>query len=268
LTNVLWLYWESSPSGEPDYIRLCRKSMKVHATSYEVVLVTPDNLKQFLPDIPDRVFDIERGTMDDPRQRRIDAIPQRADFIRAFLLEKYGGIYVDSDAISLGDLGGYFSLLRQYDFLAVRRSSFGKTHISVGFMGARRGGTVVSEYVTQLKDRLQGDLSYEWNEIGQSLLTPIFDRHRDIVFEVPEKEIQPVTWENARSLFVSTSHKLDEIITPRTRVFMLYHGPFERELRNVGMNELYFSPMLVSQAFRHALPEWAFNEVQKGYVSH
>jgi hypothetical protein len=238
--------------------------MKVHATNYEVVLVTPDNLKQFLPDIPDRVFDIERGTMDDPRQRRIDAIPQRADFIRAFLLEKYGGIYVDSDAISLGDLSGYFSLLRQYDFLAVRRSSFGKTHISVNFMGSRPGGTVVSEYVTQLKDRLRGGLSYEWNEVGQDLLTPIFNRHRHIVFEVPEKEIQPVTWENARSLFVSTSHKLDEIITPRTRIFMLYHGPFKRELRNVGMKELYFSGMLVSAAFRHALPEWAFNEVQKG----
>ncbi len=186
-------------------------------------LVTPDNLKRFLPDISYKIFDLAlapRGRIDrffrGGRKRR--AIAQRADFIRAFLLEKYGGIYLDSDAILLGSLDRYFALLDRYDFFAVRRQSFGRNHISVGFMGSRAHGAVISEYTDALRQRLTKKLDLEWNEVGAAMLTPIFDSHAESIYSVPEPELQPISFEVADSKFADKATKLSDILAKDARV--------------------------------------------------
>jgi len=270
MTSTLWLYWETPKGvGEvPPHILLCRKSIAVHARSHEVVLVTPDNLRGYLPDISGRIFEIEaqpNGRVDryfNRRGRKVSAIAQRADFVRAFLLEKYGGLYIDSDTLLLADPAPYLALLESYDFFAVRRSSRGKTHVSVNFYGSRPHGVIVSEYAELLRRRLKGSPYYHWNEVGAAMLTPVVERHRAISFDIPEQEIQPVTFETAEHLFLETSVNFEDVVAPEARAFMLYHGPFKGPLKNTGLDELYRSDMLVSKAFRAAIPEEAYLELR------
>lgn len=268
MTNTLWIYWEM-PKGQtelPPHIALCRKSMEIHMSGGELQLVTPDNLQRFLPNISSKIFDLAitpKGRIErlfrGHRKRR--AIAQRADVIRAFLLERYGGFYIDSDAILLGKLDRYFSLLDRYDFCAVRRESFGRSHVSVGFMGSRAHGTVISEYTEALEARIAKSLDIEWNELGAALLTPIFDRHTDSVYAIPERELQPVTFEVADSKFPDESIELRDILAEDARVFMLYSGPFKSSLRGADMEALYRGSMLISKAFRAGIPEEAFQEL-------
>lgn len=267
MNRTLWLYWET-PKGMrdlPAHIALCRKSVEIHARGVSAVLVTPDNLREYLPKISRRIFDIEaipKGRIDrhlHRGRRKASAVAQRADFVRAFLLEKYGGFYIDSDAILLADPAPFFSLLDTYDCCVTMRGSFGKTHASVGFYGSRAMGAVISEYANCLRKRLEGPLQYTWNEVGAAMLTPIIDRYhyRASVYAIPEAEVEPVPFEVAGSMFVDRSIKLEDVISPGTRIFMLYHGPFGNALRGMGMKELYRSDMLISKVFRAAIPETA-----------
>lgn len=268
--GMLWLYWETprGASEAPAYIALCRQSVTVRASRHRVVVVTPDNLDDYLPGLPRRLFEIEAepvGRLDKyfhKRRRRVSAIAQRADFVRAFLLEKYGGFYLDSDAILLADPEPYFSLLDSFDFCVTRRNSFGKAHVSVNFYGSRAGGIVISEYARLLRQRLAGPLQYDWNEVGAAMLTPIVDGHQEIVFNIPESEVQPVTFERASEVLLNTSVELADVVSRDTKIFMLYNGLFQGPLKDADI--LYGSKMLVSQAFRAAIPEETYHEWRIG----
>lgn len=101
--------------------------MERKAVGYTLKVVTSDNLRDYLPDLPDRVFRIALQPRRkwqkyfSRRARRAAAIALRADYIRAFLLERYGGLYVDSDAIVLEDLAPYFEDMERVGFLVMRR---------------------------------------------------------------------------------------------------------------------------------------------------
>lgn len=268
--GTIWLYWETRKGDSlvPPYIALCRKSVEVHAKHHDIRLVTPTNVREYLPDISSRVFEIEAeplGRFDlyfNRGRRRWSAVAQRADFIRAFLLERYGGLYMDSDALLLADPEPFISLLTSTEFFAVRRSSHGKSHVSVSFYGSRPGGSIISEYANRLRERLAGSLYYSWNEIGAEMLTPITERHPGKFFAIAEHEVQAVTFEDAETMFHHVGLHLDKVAGPDTRVFMLYNGPFRHALKDIDLEKLYRSEMLVSQAFRAAIPEWAFREIR------
>ena len=261
MKNILWIYWENPPNQPlPSHIALCRKSMELNLRSAELRLVTRSNLREYLPDLPERIFDIRlapRGRFEKyfgKTRRRVAAMAVQVDFIRAFLLERYGGFYIDSDAILLGDLDAYFGLLEAYDFCVTRRNSFGKTYATVNFYGSRAGGVVISQYAEALRRRLDGPLDFEWNDAGSTMLTPIVDEHREITFEIPESEVLPVTFEHADRVFTDRHLELDTILSRETRIFMLYSDPFRTTFKDWTARQLYESPILLSQAFRRAIP--------------
>ena len=263
MDRTLWIYWENAPGTvqPPPHIRLCHRIMRARATQdgYALQLVTPENVRNYLPDLPTRLALIAllpRGRIEAlffRARRRNAAIALRADYIRAFLLERHGGIYIDSDAVVLGDIKPYFEEVERAGFLVTRRSSHGKTHASVGFYGSIAGGTVIREYAEALRRRLTGPLDYDWNEVGAAMLTPIVDRHADSVAVLNERQIQPVTFEEADVVFNRTDLNLDNVIHPETRVFMLYNGPFKGRLAGLDEDALCAGPKLVSQAFRRGL---------------
>lgn len=231
-------------------------------------LVTPQNLATYLPGYPHRLFKIAAEPLRridkyfNRRGRRTRAIAQRCDYVRALLLEKYGGFYIDSDAILLADLTPYFERLDTYDFCIMRRSSFGKTQVSNGFYGSHPGGTVISEYASQLRRRLAGRLEYSWNETGTDILTPIVNQHRDTTFDIPEREVHPIAYENAKDAFIDRSLELGRVVASDTRMIMLWGHLLRDQLRGISLDELFRGDMLISQAFRAAIPEKAFLELE------
>lgn len=274
--GILWLYWENprGEAGPPPFITLCRKSIELHAGGHDIRVVTPQNLATYLPNYPHRLFKIAAeplGRIDkyfNRGGRRTRAIAQRADYVRALLLEKYGGIYLDADAILLADLTPYFDLLATHDFSIVRRTSSRQKHISNGFYGSHPGGIVISEYVRELRERLAGRLEYQGNEVGRDMLTPIVNRHQDVVFEIPEQDVHPVPFDDAEHAFINRSLELEDVLAPSTRIFMLWGHLLRDQLRGISLDELYRSDMLISKAYRAAIPEDAFLELKQSVPSY
>ncbi len=268
MKRIVWVYWENRHGQrEPAYITLCRWTMLYRLKSAVLVIVTPENMDKYIPGLSDRTKDIQvdiRGRAD--RALRKFGKPSRknvavkCDVIRASLLQRYGGIYIDADTVLLDDLAYYFELFDQYEMICTKRSSHGKRHNSVGFYGARANTGVINQYVERQRAILQNSRELHYNELGASLITEIIRENQASVYNIPEKEIQPIPFEEARSRFTDTGLKPDEIVANNQRVFMLFNGPFENELKNLDIEAIYKSDMLVSKVFRKALPEDVFEQ--------
>ncbi len=110
----IWMYWE----GEcPVWIEACMATIFTHAA--DVRLITPAEF--------DKMWDLDR----DINLTRL-RIPHRADFIRAFLLARYGGLWIDADCIVINSLEPVLELLTDADFLAFSER---QGDISNSFMG-------------------------------------------------------------------------------------------------------------------------------------
>jgi len=108
--RIVWQYWENTPEyseGIP-YIDLCHQTVEKHQTSgtgYKLVRLSPDNLSNYLTDPHDAIKNFK------PNQ-----ISQKADYIRAKILCKYGGIWLDSDTVVVKSLDPLFDMLEKYQF--------------------------------------------------------------------------------------------------------------------------------------------------------
>jgi len=244
----VWIYWEN-PQGRseaPSYIALCREILVKNCSSCAVTLVTPENLSDYLPDIPWNLNSICLNS--NPYET---CIALKCDFIRAFLLERYGGIYIDSDAIALRDLGSVFDLFDEWDFIGMRRTSSKTKHISVGFYGSRAGGKVISLYAEKLRRMLAERSTSEWDDAGAWAITPIVDEFSEDCYLFPENRIQPIT-PRTKNAFLSREELLENYLKPDPLMFMLFHKVFENQLRDWSVDDFLSGDILLSKIFRYA----------------
>ena len=87
----IWMYWENKKGyKKPAYLDLALETIKKNSGDYELVLLDEKSVESYI-------------TLS-PFVKRISAIVQRSDIIRFNLLNKYGGIWLDSDMILLRDI--------------------------------------------------------------------------------------------------------------------------------------------------------------------
>jgi hypothetical protein len=182
MEHVIWQYWETR-GRKPAFIeglhRLARRN-----SGCEVVLVTPETLRRYLPDLPREVL-------------RIKQIAHKADMIRSMLVARHGGMWLDSDAIVLHDLNWLFDLLNTHEFICFNDQ--GKLEeirpwVRVNCFLSRPDGHVVREWVRHQHTKFPRT-KYGWEEIGSELLHPICLAESNRVKVLPFEMICPVPWD-------------------------------------------------------------------------
>ncbi|MGF1685716.1 hypothetical protein L4C36_03365 [Photobacterium japonica] len=250
---------------------LSRWTMLNNLSDCMVIFVNPDNIEKYLPGINQLVDGIEvevRGRLDrfcrhfTPSNRKNIAV--KCDVIRSLLLYYYGGVYLDADAIVLDDFNKYFDLLEQHQFIIPQRQSHNKDHMSISFYGSTAKGKIITLYTQAIKQRLSQNKEVAYNELGAGMLTPIVKAHQDAAYIFDESETQPITYENSVSHFLSTDLNPEDILPKEQIIFMLFNDPFQGEMKNILIQDLYHSDMLISKIFRKAIPEEAFNHLLRG----
>jgi hypothetical protein len=225
----LWMYWEGDC---PDWIRMCQQTVLAHASN--VRLLSPGDF--------DRLRDIDR----DIDLGRLGAA-HRADFIRAFLLARYGGLWIDSDCIAMQPLDSILERLDDYDFVAHRERS---GMISNGFIGARQGSEIASALYARLCATLRSHRPIGWISLGGEPLTDILNHTSARWRELPCEAVQPVCWTNPGEFFaVREPAEHDALIQERAICYMLSNVAVQRfRAENPGADL-----MAENTFFRHLL---------------
>src|SRR5689334_3269690 len=91
---AIWLAWTGT-NRLSDLLALCLISVVRHnGADFEVVVVTPENPRQYVD--PHPAYDYL-------------SLVHRADYLRLYLLHRYGGIYLDMDTIGLRPLTAIYA---------------------------------------------------------------------------------------------------------------------------------------------------------------
>ena len=185
----IWIYWE----GEcPPWIKECRQTIFAHAA--DVRLVTPDEFERL------------REVDSDIDLKRLSP-PQRADFIRAFLLARFGGLWVDSDCLVMQPLQPLLNLLSKNDFLFHRERS---GLVSNGFIGACAGSNIAATLYRRLCEILRSGRPLGWCSLGSEPLTEIIGTSNVQRYELQCELIQPVCWSRPE-VFFQIDHPADHL---------------------------------------------------------
>lgn len=197
----VWLYWEGDL---PDWINECQKTVFAHASN--VRLLTPETFNE----LRDSDLDINIDNL---------YVAHRADFIRAFLLAKFGGLWVDSDCLVLKPLKSIIDLLAKYDFFGYRERS---GEVTNNFMGASENSVLAAKYYQRLCDILRSKEKIEWLTLGSKALTATLNENSIPWKELNVEVIQPVCWSNPAAFFQKrddTGHRL--VLNPLSYCYML-----------------------------------------------
>jgi hypothetical protein len=99
---VLWTYGWGKNESMPPYIKACHYTMKVNS-GCKLVVVTPDNVNEYIKDLPKTFYDL--------------IPPHQADIFRIDILYHYGGMYLDGDTVVMKSLLPLFNLLNKVDLV-------------------------------------------------------------------------------------------------------------------------------------------------------
>ena len=185
----IWLYWEGACA---DWIRVCQETILAKAPTARIL-----SWSDF-----DQLWDSDR----DLNLSRLH-VAHRADFARAFLLQRYGGLWIDSDCILMQPLDDLLGKLGEFDFLAHRERS---GYFSNGFIGAKPDSRIAQIFYQRICKTLRSKQPLGWMSLGGQPLTETLKNAGAPLLELDCRQVQPICWSHPEKFFTIASESAHE----------------------------------------------------------
>lgn len=193
IDNNLFVYWEGP---QPDYIRLCIDTMKAHAQgSLDVYEVNRE------------MFDtLYAADLDADKSINFDWLTpvQRSDFIRVYLLQRFGGTYLDADCIAMHSLNPLIENAEQTGFCVAEQRD---NEPQLNFVISAARHPVITDVYNRILDILrkgpQPDLA--WLALGTHVLIPAIEANPETVTWIPAESVTPIHWPDQALFFERTT---------------------------------------------------------------
>jgi hypothetical protein len=107
---IIWQYWETLPGKKkPGYIDLCLDSVYHNCNKcFNIIVLDNKSIFQYLPEL--------NKSMQKNKLNKL-LLPQKVDYYRYCLLEKYGGVWIDADILVLKCILPYYQKLEVHDYV-------------------------------------------------------------------------------------------------------------------------------------------------------
>ena len=178
----VWMYWEGDC---PDWIHACQRTVLDHAK--DVRLITPEEFAR----LRDVDADIDLSSLH---------TAHRADYVRAFLLAKFGGLWIDSDCVVIRSLEPILDLVAQHDFVGFKER---QGHVANNLMGARPASTIARAYYQRVCGILRSGRRLAWMTIGSEALTIVLGESDIPWYRLGYELVQPICWSDPAAFFAA-----------------------------------------------------------------
>jgi hypothetical protein len=245
--DTIWMYWEGPM---PAYIALCYQTVSVH--NDQVVLL-------------DRTgFDI---LFVEDRDIPIDslALNHKSDFIRAYLIKHYGGLYIDADCVVMQNLSPLLDLAQRHGFVGYREPL---GYMSCNFMASVPDGAVITEHYQQVCTAVRSKQKLDWLDLASIPMNVAIARHPNSNYQLPGSLIMPMAWTDSDQLALRRSDiEHDKNFKRDAYCYMLSNNTIKSRLQTRLLfymsethllGERYFLSFLFRRALRkeeQSLPE-------------
>lgn len=230
----IYTYWTGP---KPPWIELCLESLEKNTPGIKILDKRswqelfkggPIGMKKILRQIPN----------------------VQSDYIRAYLLYHYGGVWVDADCVCFKDLHGILDYLQEKDFVAyhVRGTRLGQ--MCTALLASEPHSELARHYLTIMENRLRGRKRILGRlALGPRVLMRACRVSGQRPFMVPQHLVHPfANWLEYKKLWQGASVKIDNdaFCFMLTRKALGPWSDFPRE-KLMEMNNV------VGEAFRKAL---------------
>ncbi|WP_162670007.1 class I SAM-dependent methyltransferase [Gemmata massiliana] len=238
--RTVWVYWEGSMPG---YIELCCETIRTHNRHIRVEVLDRAGFDAlFLRD----------------RDLPIDALilPHKADFIRAYLLVHYGGLYLDADCVVLNSLDFAFDLADTTGFVGYR-DPLG--YMSASFMVSAPGGAVIRDHYERVCAVLRSRHERGWLDLSSVPLDQAVTAHPERAHVLPTERIMPISWQASERLSERHPDAVHELsFRSDAAMYMLSNNTIKsrratRVLAHMPAADLLADSYFLSFLFRRAL---------------
>ncbi|WP_213982364.1 glycosyltransferase [Sphingomonas sp. dw_22] len=215
----IWMFWEGP---RPGYIELCIETVRRHH-----------------PDV--RLLD--RAGFDalwtEERDLPIDslALNHLSDFVRTYLLSRFGGLYLDADAVLMHALDPLLKAVEVHGFVGYREP---QGYMSCNFMASRPGDWVIMDHWRRVAARLRDPRPLEWLDLASTPMEIAIRDYGADALILPTRSIMPVAWNESAQLAVRRNDAdHEQAFEDRSWVWMLSNNTIRGEL---GTRHLYYLP--------------------------
>jgi hypothetical protein len=225
----VWSYWTGP---QPAWIGLCLETLRRNSPTARILDDTYWTSGDYTGEIP--VEDILRQTP-----------AHRSDILRAWLLYRHGGIWVDADAVVWRDLRPIARHFRRRDFVAYRS----RGNLCTALMAAPLGSPTAARHWRNCVGRMATGRRLRQDDVGPDLLLRTLrqaGRHR--VHYLAEQNVHPLHWTRRDELLTDTDYQP----SPWAWTFMLGRGSLGQS-RHASRETLLSGSTLIARLFRRAI---------------
>ena len=213
IPKTIWTYWDSDDL--PEFISKCIAKWRRLNPDWSVVILTPSNLKEYLPETD--IFKFKFA----------DTKPRTSDFVRLHILAKYGGVWSDASVVPTRSWDWVIDeqKLRGSDFIGYYRKGVTTRPdypvIESWFFGCPKG----SQFVSKLRDELGSMNSLE--------------KESDYKENVKQRgvDLQDIPQPDYLNIYLSAQAVMQTQMTPeeikrKIHVYPSEDGPFKHSVTN------------------------------------
>lgn len=229
----IFTFWEPR-TKLPGYLKLCMKTWEKYIPNAEIVVLDYSNLgdwidiNEFGPNLLDGRF----------------SLPMIADAIRVMLLEKYGGLWMDTDTIILNkNIVEYLKDNKECSMFGYKSSRA----VHIAWINSIKNSNIMKEWLLYQKEVITNFRKPEkdfWAYLGNAFVNPYCQSHvEDVaVWDVndekcmPELKIAGATHqERYREFYFNLKYKFSDIDTKN--IIMLHNSWTPVEYKNMSEEE-------------------------------
>jgi mannosyltransferase OCH1-like enzyme len=253
----IWLYWENKPGVDkpPTYIQMCHESVKQHCSDkFNVIILNENSVNDYLFNLRTDIQEL--------------SIPQKADYIRLKLLEKYGGIWLDSDIIVMQDLMPIIDKMKNgIDFVGFGCHSYncrnsGKPKPANWVMASKPHTEFIKECIKQCDETLdKGVKGIKYFALGRNVLWDCIKKMKKMdsnwdYYHYDSKCLdRDSNYRKMRNHRMISEEGLDNKCINQSLFIPIYNTApgFPDWFKNLSKDELLEKDMLISKIFRKSL---------------
>lgn len=217
IPHIIHYIWLGKKSVPESYL-LSRESASNHARGFEVKLWTEEQMREY--DLPDYFYVLMRE----------GKYAFASDIYRFYILEKYGGLYMDVDQILVKDIAELVDSVREEFFLA--RYHEVSDYYGFGLLGARAESAFALEMVNFYKN-YKGSEYVIVNKVGSEIINAAQNENKSLSVKIFDQEyFYPLTTADYTS-YTYAYHMANTSWVPMYKK-ILFKIPFYKNLKSLA----------------------------------
>jgi mannosyltransferase OCH1-like enzyme len=191
----LYIYWVGKNYKLISILRRLIYSHSKNGKGYNVILISNDNINDYVKNIPDYFYDL--------------CPANQADFVRVNVICDYGGLWLDSDTIVMDSLDSLFDYIEKQNGFFIKQNN---NIIWNGIFGSKPNTPLMIKWkhkMNNILDNTYGKIN--WSEIGNDILDSFYIETPELYYDYNIfnglDTVYPIIWYDCVNEFINKPYE-------------------------------------------------------------